>query len=270
MRFGASYESCIKIKESTVFIFTSQKTEIAKSACKLKWQTRAPCRRRTGEALPRAEKFGDMITADHKVLNEEGESRNNHRYAVVVQDLVTQWNQSYPCKTKTSQETEKRLRKFLDPSQKSKSYLYEQFIGIWKTLWRSIMESSDLNTLSIRDKWHCWKSSTQSKRRNFSSIAAIRIGWWADLMKCYCYLRNVQDLLAEVKTPCERRFGEPFKGPIIPFGAMVEYYPISTRDQSRLHQLNWSWENLERRCSHVADLGRIGKVESIRKFSSKN
>ena len=71
--------------------------------------TRAPCRRRTGEALPRAEKFGDLIKADHKILNEEGESRNNHRYAVVVQDLATQWIQSYPCKTKTSQETEKEF-----------------------------------------------------------------------------------------------------------------------------------------------------------------
>ena len=40
------------------------------------------------------------------------ESRNNHRYAVVVQDLATQWLQSYPCKTKTSQETQKNLRKF--------------------------------------------------------------------------------------------------------------------------------------------------------------
>ena len=52
--------------------------------------TRASCRRRIGEALPQAEKFGDLITTDHKVLIEEGESRNNHRYAVVVQDLVTQ------------------------------------------------------------------------------------------------------------------------------------------------------------------------------------
>ena len=33
--------------------------------------TRAPCRRRIGEALPRAEKFGDLLTGDHKVLNEE-------------------------------------------------------------------------------------------------------------------------------------------------------------------------------------------------------
>ena len=44
---------------------------------------RAPCRRRTGEAQPRAEKFGDLITADHKVFNEGCESRDNHRYAVV-------------------------------------------------------------------------------------------------------------------------------------------------------------------------------------------
>ena len=47
---------------------------------------------------------------------------------------------------------------------------------------------------------------------------------------------NVQDLLADGKTPYERRFGETLKGPIIPFGAMVEHPPISARDQSRIHQ----------------------------------
>ena len=49
--------------------------------------TRASCRRRAGTVVPRAENFGDLITADHKVLSEESESRKNHRYAVVVQDL---------------------------------------------------------------------------------------------------------------------------------------------------------------------------------------
>ena len=72
--------------------------------------TRPPCRRRTGEALPRAVKFGDLITADLKVLNEGCESRDNHLYAVVVQDLATQWIQSYPCKTRSSHETEKSLK----------------------------------------------------------------------------------------------------------------------------------------------------------------
>ena len=75
--------------------------------------TRAPCRRRIGGAVPRAEHFGDLITADHKVLSERCQSRNNLRYAVVVQDLATQWIQSYPCKTKTFQETQKELAKVL-------------------------------------------------------------------------------------------------------------------------------------------------------------
>ena len=82
--------------------------------------TRAPCRRRNGGAAPRAENFGDLITADHKVLSENCESRNNHRYAVVVQDLATQWIQAYPCKTKTSQETQRSLQKFLEPDRKPK------------------------------------------------------------------------------------------------------------------------------------------------------
>ena len=73
--------------------------------------TRSLCRRRTGEALPRAEIFGDFITADHKVLNEGCESRDNHWYAVVVQDFATQWVQSFACKTKSSHETEKTLNK---------------------------------------------------------------------------------------------------------------------------------------------------------------
>ena len=40
--------------------------------------TRTFCRRRTGTVVPRAEHFGDLIAADHKVLGEESESRNNH------------------------------------------------------------------------------------------------------------------------------------------------------------------------------------------------
>ena len=56
-------------------------------------------------------------------------------------------------------------------------------------------------------------------------------------MECYCYLRNIQDLLSDGKTPHERRFGMPFDEPVIPFGAMVEYHLVSSKDLSRLHQI---------------------------------
>ena len=48
--------------------------------------------------------------------------------------------------------------------------------------------------------------------------------------------KHVQDLLADEKTLYARRFGERFEVSIVPFGAMVGYFPISAKDQSRLHQ----------------------------------
>ena len=67
--------------------------------------------------------------------------------------------------------------------------------------------------------------------------SGLNESWWADSMECYTYLRNVTDLLSDGKTPCERRFfWQPFKGPIIPFGSLVEYHPITAKDQSRIYQ----------------------------------
>ena len=103
---------------STVFLFTSRK-----NVCLRTKTTTASCRRRTGEVLPRAEKFGDLITADHKVLSENCESRNNHRYAIVVQDLATQWIQSYP----------EKLAKVPGTREESQSHLHCQFLGVWQS-----------------------------------------------------------------------------------------------------------------------------------------
>ena len=134
--------------------------------------TRAPCRRRNGEAVPRAEKFGDLITADHKVLSDNCESRNNNRYAVVVQDLATQWIQVYPCKTKTSQETQRSLQKFLEPDRNPKVIYTDNSLEFGKACedlsWNhctSTPHRSETNGIA--------ESSAQSERRNVCSIAAI-------------------------------------------------------------------------------------------------
>ena len=206
--------------------------------CKRTKITRAPCRRRNGEAVPRADNFGDLITADHKVLSDKCESRNNHRYAVVVQDLATQWIQAFPCKTKTSQETQRSLQKFLEPDRNPKVIYTDNSMEFGKAC-------DDLS-------WnHCTFTPHRSETDGIAERAVRRVkegtsavllqsslneSWWADSMECYTYLRNVTDLLSDGKTPYERRFGQPFKGPIIPFGSLVEYHPITAKDQSRIHQ----------------------------------
>ena len=50
-------------------------------------------------------KFGDLITADHKLLNVENESRCGHKNAPTVRDDFTNWIQSYPMKTKETMDT---------------------------------------------------------------------------------------------------------------------------------------------------------------------
>ena len=73
-----------------------------------------------------------------------------------------------------------------------------------------------------------------------TSVVLLQSGlnenWWADSMECYTCRRNVTDPLSDGKTPYERRFGQPFKGPIIPFGSLVEYHSKTAKDQSRIHQ----------------------------------
>ena len=98
---------------------------------------------------------------------------------------------------------------------------------------------------------HCTSTPHRSETNGIAERAVRRVkegtsavllqsglneSWWADSMECYTFLLNVTDLLSDGKTPYERRFGQPFNGPIIPFGSLVEYHPMTAKDQSRIHQ----------------------------------
>ena len=56
-------------------------------------------------------------------------------------------------------------------------------------------------------------------------------------MECSCYLRNVHDKMAEGMTAYLKRYGKEFDVPLILFGALVEYVPITPKDKSRTDQL---------------------------------
>ena len=100
--------------------------------------TRAPCRRCTGEAVPRAEKFGDVTTADHKVPNEEGESRNNHRHAVVVRELATQWIHRTPWSRIERDQVALKEEKVFVTSGKKKASVREETNAVSGTTAKSV------------------------------------------------------------------------------------------------------------------------------------
>ena len=200
--------------------------------------TRASCRRRTGTVVPRAENFGDLTTADHKVLGEGCESRRNHRYAVVVHDLATQWVQSYPCKTKTSQETQKSLQKFFGPDRKPFVIYTDNSLEFGQAC-------EDLS-------WnHCTSTPHRSETNGIAERAVRRVKegtsavllqsglnekWWADSMECCCYLRNVQDQLSGGRTPMKGGSKCPLPDQLSRLEQWSNITPISAKDLSQLQQ----------------------------------
>ena len=132
----------------------------------------------------------------------------------------------------TSQETQRSLQKLLEPDRKPEVIYTDNSLGFGKAC-------EDL-------PWnHCTSTPHRSQTNGIAERAVRRVKegtsavllqsgqdekWWADSMECYAYLRNVTDLLSDGKTPYERRFGQPFNGPIIPSGSLIEYYPVSAKD----------------------------------------
>ena len=177
--------------------------------------TRAPCRRRIGGAVSRAENFGDLITADHKVPSKESESRNNHRCAIVVQDLATPWIQSYPCKTKTSQETERSLQKFLESTRKPKVIYTNNSLEFGESCEELSWNHCPFKRYRSETNGIAERAVRGVKERTPAVLlqSGLDKEWWADSMECYCYPRLT-----------ERHH---VKGGSVRFGAMVELHPIS-------------------------------------------
>ena len=182
--------------------------------------------------------FGDLLTADHKVFSEGSESRNIIDTQSWYKNYLPNGFSRTRAKTKTSQETRRSLRKFLEPSEKMKVI----FLTIrWNCanpvkIYHGILllqHTIDPRRMELL-KEQC--AEKQKGRLLYCCSQDWMKRWWVDSTECFCHVQNVQDHLAVGKTPYEKRFGEPFKGPLIPLGAMVEYHPISAKDRSRLHQ----------------------------------
>ena len=128
----------------------------------------------------------------------------------------------------------RRLRKFLEPSAKPKVVFSDNLLEFGKACeelsWNHCTSTPHLSeTNGIPER------AARTIEEGTSAVllqSGLDEKWWADSMECYCYLRKFQDLLSDGKTPYERRFVKPFVGPTIPFGSLVEYYPISAKDQS--------------------------------------
>ena len=134
--------------------------------------------------------------------------------------------------------TKELAKKFLEPDRKPKVIYTDNSLEFGKAC--EDLSWNHCTSTPHRSETHGIAERAVRRVKEGTSAVLLQSGlnesWWEDSLECYTYLRNVTDLLSDGKTPHERRFGQPFKGPISPFGSLVEYHPITAKDQSRIHQ----------------------------------
>ena len=138
--------------------------------------TRATCRKRTGNVVPRTENFGDLIAADHKVLSEGCESRNNHRYAVVVQDLAPNGSSRIRAKQKLLRKRREACKSSWNPIGTLKSFTLTIPWNSAKLVKISPGIIARLHHTDRKQMGLLRESSALSEGRHLCCIVAIRSG----------------------------------------------------------------------------------------------
>ena len=162
---------------------------------------------------------------------------------MVVQDLATHWLQCYPLKN-TSQESQKRLMKFLEPTRKPKVIYTVNSLEYNKSCeelsWNHVRQHhTDQKRMRLPKEQY---AESRNAPLPYWLQSDLDEEWWTDSMERKTYLRNIQDLLSGAKTPHERRFGIPFNGPIIPFGETLKNWRRWT------HQKLTPEDSMQRKC----------------------
>ena len=189
------------------------------------------------DELPEPKEFADAITADHKILNEDDESRNADRVALVIMDRFTRWLQSYAANSKASDEVVRDLQRFLGPQVKPQ-HVYTDNSKEFITALKELNWPHDTST-PHRPQTNGVVERAVRVVKEGTSCALVQSGladkWWPEAMNCFCFLRNVSIVLETGNTAFKNRFGSDFSGPLIPFGAEVTYLPITQKDKGKSH-----------------------------------
>ena len=226
------------------------------------------------------EKFGHIVTCDHVYAHsEELEGITGDRDLLVVFDLGTKCIAAYPVKNKSTDETTKRLAHFRgkDSIRYFFSDKHASLISAVERLGQATIPH-ELSTPGI----HQTNAIIESKVKNIVKgtrcnlrAAGLPACFWPLAAEHYAFLCTVHE--DQLEPAYYQRHGRHFKGPLIPFGCLIDAIPSPLAQQPRkfnprgvpsvflgyVVQPGQKWKG-EYRWAELADFSKVSLFRDVR------
>lgn len=185
--------------------------------------------------------FAELVTADNMIVAEskaENRSRNEDKYAIVIQDWATKQIGAFPVKSKSGEDSLAAFQYFLGPGVKPK-LIYSDNSGELSKAAVQLGCPHDTCTPHVPQTNGIAENCVRQVKEGTSCLllqSGLSRKFWDDAMRCCCFSRAITDILACGCTSYQLRFGE-LTGHRVPFGALVEYMPMRDGKALRDHPL---------------------------------
>ena len=196
------------------------------SSCqRAKMQAKPAPRRKNKHPEDAPTVFGEQVTADHLIAQDIGdESILGDKVALVVLDRATRWLACYPLLSKGATDAAVALADFMG-KEKMQSFYSDNSPELAKIArdegWRhptSTPGRPDTNGVAERAVRKVCEGT-----RTALVHAGLHPKWWCYAARHFCFSNNITTVNGE--SPWRQRHKEVFKGPLLPFGCLVDFKP---------------------------------------------
>ena len=197
-----------------------------------------PSKKTEGSRQVDADKFGDHVTADFLVTASDQEvGIDEEKIALVVKDIATNFMYVYPNARRHANDTVLAIKHFTKTTDEIGVFYSDNAPELIKAM-------KVLQIRHVLSKQYISKSNAVAERAIRSVLEGTRVNlrqaglhhlYWPHAARHWCLMQNVLTR-DELESPWKQRFGEDFKGDLIPFGCQVEFWngPRKKKDKESL------------------------------------